>query len=121
MLNFRLLLGVMLVSFMMAGCAEMDVPTPRQILKDPLGEGSVKIGMSKDRVHSIYGDPDMISPVSAAEWNEPREEWVYTGITSLPVGAGYLSEDLYLYFDGDNLTNISRKSLGRIQGNQKIK
>jgi hypothetical protein len=111
----------MLVGMLMAGCADMDVPQPKNILKDPLGEGSLKTGMSKDKVRDIYGDPDIIDMVISPDWNEYREQWVYTATTSLPVGTGFLSEDLYLYFDGDNLTNISRKPLGKIQSNESIK
>ena len=94
----------------------MDVPTPKKILRDPLGEGSLRTGMSKDKVKDIYGDPDIVDMVISPSWKKPREQWVYTATTSLPVGAGFLSEDIYLYFDGDSLTNISRKPLGNIQG-----
>jgi len=108
------LLSVVFLCVFLSGCADIDIPQGDRLLKDPIGEGSLKIGMTKDQVVDVYGDPDMKGTVVSGEWNEPREEWVYSATAStLPVGAGYLSEDLYLYFDGKNLTNISRKPLGK--------
>lgn len=99
-----------------AGCADMDVPGPKEFISDPLGEGSLKKGMSKEEVMDKYGEPDMIGTVYSEEWKESREEWIYNATYSgLPIGAGYLTKDLYLYFDGDNLTNISRESLGKMR------
>lgn len=115
-MKFLLSSLVMFACFLSAGCAEMDVPNTKQILRDPFGEGSLKAGMSKNRVRDVYGEPDIIDTVTAEGWNEPREQWFYRAKTNLPVGAGYLSDDLYLYFDGDNLTNISRNPLGKLQG-----
>jgi len=99
--------------FLLSGCADIEAPKTEQLLKNPLGPGSVKIGMTKSKVISVYGDPDMKNTVWSDEWGGMREEWVYTGIyTALPVNAGYLAKDLYLYFDGENLTNISKEPLG---------
>lgn len=92
---------------------EICLAATDEVLGIPLGSGGLSIGMTKAQVVQRYGDPDITSIVEAAEWNEPREEWVYIAqYTVLPVNAGYLSEDLYLYFDGDNLTNVSKKPLG---------
>ncbi len=95
------------------GCAGIDAPTPESVLKNPTGSGSLYVGMMKEEVISLYGEPDSKQTVSSDEWKEPREEWVYRGrYPVLPISPGYLSKDLYLYFDGENLTNISNKSLG---------
>ena len=111
---YLLLFKVLCVSLLVGGCADMDVPTPMQIVKNPIGLSALKSGMSKNEVMSIYGEPNMKSQVCCADWNGTREEWFYRGrYTGLPVGAEYLSEDVYLYFDGDNLTNISKEPLGR--------
>ncbi|MDD5634855.1 MAG: hypothetical protein PHW46_06235 [Candidatus Omnitrophica bacterium] len=99
---------------MIAGCTEIKAPTPKQIFDNPLGEGSLKIGMSKAHVKDVYGGPTSNRIVTAGEWGGEREEWFYKADYSvLPVGTGYLTEDLYLYFDGDNLTNISREPIGK--------
>ena len=106
-----------------AGCADIQAPSTDQILKNPLGSGGLEIGMTKDRVISMYGEPDAKSTVQSREWNEPREEWFYGGrYSALPVNAGYLSQDLYLYFDGENLTNISKKPLGEreLEGSEDV-
>jgi len=92
----------------------MDIPNPIDVLKDPFVAGGLTKGMSKPEVLSKYGEPNVKTVVSSSEWGGQREEWLYKANYSvLPVNAGYLSEDLYLYFDGDNLTNISKKPLGK--------
>lgn len=94
----------------------MTIPKPVEILEKPLGNGSIRIGMTKEQVIAQYGDADIKNMVISDDWSRAREEWVYTGrYTMLPVSAGYLSKDLYLYFDGENLTNISEKSLGKTE------
>ena len=113
-MNKYLLIGIVLLCVVVSGCADVEIPGAKEIIKNPLGPGSVKIGMTKAQVVEIYGDPSIKGTVISKKWNEPREEWIYRAdISTLPVGAGYLSEDLYLYFDGKNLTNISNKSLGK--------
>jgi len=83
------------------------------MLKDPLGEGSLRVGMTKDKVVSVYGESDAKRVVISEEWGSSRDEWMYKGrYSTFPVNAGYFSEDLYLYFDGENLTNISKTPLG---------
>ena len=116
-LRIHRLLSFVFLCILLAGCADIEVPQGERFLKDPAGEGSLKTGMTKAQVVSVYGEPDIKGTVISDEWNEPREEWIYNATASvLPVGAGYLSEDLYLYFDGKNLTNISRKPLGKRKG-----
>ncbi len=113
-MNIYRLLCLALSCLFLAGCADVEIPKTRQLLKQPLGEGSLKVGMNRDRVVSVYGEPDMKGTVISDKWAHPREEWIYRArISGLPVGAGHLAEDLYLYFDDENLTNISRKPLGK--------
>ena len=99
------LVSVFLIS--LAGCADITPPTPGYILQRPIGTDSVKIGMTKDRVKELWGDPDQVNYVEDKKmWGGLREEWVYVARSGLPVDAGYLSRTKKLYFDGDNLTNI---------------
>ncbi|MFH1847486.1 MAG: hypothetical protein ABH869_08055 [Candidatus Omnitrophota bacterium] len=110
-----LLMAVVLCVFV-SGCADIDVPGPGQLLRGPLGEGSLKVGMSKSQAISIYGEPDKKGRVVSGEWKGEREEWMYSArYPVLPVNAGYLAENLYLYFDDDRITNMSQKSLSQIQ------
>ncbi|MFA6636121.1 MAG: hypothetical protein WCV56_03260 [Candidatus Omnitrophota bacterium] len=98
-----------------SGCAGVQAPRTDEILRQPLGSGGLSTGMTRIQVIGKYGEPDMKNTVSSPEWNSPREEWFYRARYSmLPVNAGYLSDDLYLYFDGDNLTNISKRPIGVI-------
>ncbi len=91
------------------GCAAIEVPNPEEIVKHPLGTEAIKIGMSKHEVESLWGKPDQIQTVENKEkWAGPREMWLYPAqYGSIPVDAGYLSKTKKLYFDGDNLTEIS--------------
>ncbi len=101
-------LSIFLTLLMVAGCADITPPTPGYILKKPLGTESVKVGMTKDRVRDLWGDPDQVNEVTDKDmWGGEREEWVYFARYSrIPVDAGYLSKTKKLYFDGENLTNI---------------
>ncbi len=97
-----------------SGCADMEVPGPRQVLTNPIGTSAVKIGMSKAQVLQIYGEPNFKAEAVSDEWEGLREEWFYNArLSALPVGAGYLTNNVYLYFDGNSLTKISERSLGK--------
>lgn len=100
--------AVSLLGLSMAGCSALTIPTPKEIAQTPLGTESVKIGMTKQQVESLWGKPDSISMAEDKEkWTSPREVWTYRArYGSIPVNAGYLSEDKKLYFDGINLTEI---------------
>lgn len=91
-----------------AGCADITLPTPKEIIENPIGPDSVKVGMTKDKVKSLWGAPDQVNYVKDAEkWSGEREEWVYFArLSKLPVGADYLSKTKKVYFDGDHVTNI---------------
>lgn len=108
---YRLFCFIILI-FFAAGSMFAEAGAVDDLLKVPLGDGGLNPGMTKAQVVQRYGDPDIKSLAESKEWKEPREEWFYRAtFDALPVNAGYLSEDLYLYFDGDNLTNISKKPL----------
>jgi len=99
----------------LSGCADIQ-PNPAQIIKNPIGPNIAKVGMTKSQVISLYGEPGFKKiGVRSEEWEGTREEWFYRAtITGLPVNADYLAEDLYLYFDGNNLTNISHSPLEKM-------
>jgi len=103
-----LVIMCMLSASMLLGCNTLTIPTPDDIIKKPLGSESVKIGMSKQQVESIWGKPDHISTAENKEkWSSPREVWIYNArYGAIPVDAGYLSKTQKLYFDGENLTEI---------------
>jgi len=73
-----------------------------------LGTDSLKIGMTKEQVKSIVGDPDTIIPLERTKdmLSTAREEWVYNGrYTNVPLKADYFGKSMHLIFDGDNLTD----------------
>ena len=107
-INGLLIFSCTLCIFAFSGCAGIEPPNPRDIISHPIGTESVKIGMSKTQVESIWGKPDEVRMVEDKEkWQGARELWVYRAqYSAIPVDAGYFSKSKKLYFDGDNLTNI---------------
>jgi len=106
-LNTLKLFLIPVLLLFLAGCADLTIPSPNYIIERPIGTSSVKIGMTKDKVRDLWGDPDQINDVEdKTMWGGARVEWVYRARTDLPVDAGYLSKTKKLYFDGENLTNI---------------
>lgn len=107
---FRLFL-IAILFLSLTGCADITPPTPEDIIKRPLGSDSVKIGMTKDRIKEMWGEPDQINYVEDKKrWGGTREEWVYTGrYSAIPIDKNYLSKTKRLYFDGESLTNITEE------------
>lgn len=106
------ILVIFVISMVFSGCAEMDVPKPKQMLTDSVGmSGQVRLGMSKDEILAKYGEPDMERVVTSKDWGGERDEWFYSKSTNLPIGMGHTARDAYLYFDGESLTNISDKPI----------
>ncbi|MDD5427731.1 MAG: hypothetical protein PHI58_00650 [Candidatus Omnitrophica bacterium] len=102
-------LAIMMISAaLFSGCSAIIIPNPGEVVKHPLGTESIKIGMSKAQVESIWGKPSQIKMVEDKEkWKGSREVWIYHAqYSSIPVDAGYLSSTKRLYFDGNNLTEI---------------
>ena len=90
------------------GCSAIQVPDAEDVISHPLGTESIKIGMSKQQVESIWGKPNDVRMVENKEKLQgAREVWIYRAqYGSIPVDAGYLSKTKKLYFDGNNLTEI---------------
>lgn len=111
----RLALSSLLViaSLSLSGCGEFNIlDTPRQIMEKPLGTDSIRIGMSRNEVTSIWGKPDQINKLKTADaWQTPKEEWVYIGrYSKIPLDRSYLFKTKYLIFDGNNLVSIGDKT-----------
>jgi hypothetical protein len=100
--------GLLLSVLILCGCSAIIIPDPKDVLDHPLGTESIKIGMTRQQVESIWGKPDSIRIVeNQKKWQGSREVWTYRAqYGSIPVDAGYLSKTKKLYFDGDNLTEI---------------
>ena len=101
-------LAIITAVLFVAGCTDVGMPTPEEIVKRPIGTDSVKIGMTKDKIRQLWGDPDKIEydVKNKALWAGTREEWTYFARSNLPINAGYLSKTKRLYFDHDSLTKI---------------
>ena len=97
------------VSFLaLYGCSAIQIPNPDDVVSHPLGTESIKIGMTKGQVESIWGKPNDIKTVEGKDKLQgSREVWIYRSqYNAIPVDAGYLSKTKKLYFDGENLTEI---------------
>ena len=108
-LKFTLLMpAITILCFLVCGCSAISIPNPEEVVKHPLGTESIKVGMTKDQVESIWGRPSQIKTVEDKEkWQGSREVWIYHAqYSAIPVNAGYFSKNRRLYFDGNNLTQI---------------
>ena len=104
LLSFLIVLSV-------AGCAEINpFEAPQEVIKHPLGTESIRTGSRKEAVIKEWGKPDIVNKLGAPDQSGTlKEEWIYKSrpISPIPVDAGYLSKNKYLYFDGNYLTLIS--------------
>lgn len=106
--NFAGLIILLTSTLILTGCAAITIPNPNEVIEHPLGTESVKIGMTKHEVESLWGKPDEVKFIENKEkWKGSREVWVYRAqYGAIPIDAGYLSKTKKLYFDGENLTEI---------------
>jgi hypothetical protein len=90
------------------GCSTLEVADPKEVIKHPLGTETIRLGMTKEEVESIWGKPDDVTTVDEKDKKMgTREVWIYRAqYGAIPVDAGYLSKTKKLYFDGENLTEI---------------
>ncbi|MFH1075148.1 MAG: hypothetical protein V1752_08675 [Candidatus Firestonebacteria bacterium] len=88
------------------GCSEIKPPTPNEIIRQPLGESPLRIGMPKEEVKSLWGNADEIK-VLDSQPGTIKEEWIYRGrYPNLPINVDYLAETQHLFFDGESLVNF---------------
>jgi len=60
----------------LSGCAEINPPGPGQIMRQPLGESPLRIGMTKEKISSLWGKPDVIRVLGVDAQGMVREEWI---------------------------------------------
>ena len=108
MKKITLLPALLACGIFFCGCSAIIIPNPGDVVKHPLGTESIKVGMTKQQVESLWGKPSLVKTVEdKAKWKGSREVWVYRAeYGSIPFDAGYLSNTKKLYFDGNNLTDI---------------
>ncbi len=93
-----------------SGCAEIKPPTPKEIMYQPLGKSPLRMGMTKEKIKSLWGKPDVVRVLKSDAQGMIREEWVYRGrYPNLPINVDYLSETQHLFFDGENLVRFYRQ------------
>ncbi|MCQ9208167.1 MAG: outer membrane protein assembly factor BamE [Omnitrophica bacterium] len=97
--------SLLLVS--LVSCAEIKPPSPGQILRQPLGESPLRVGMTKEKIKSLWGKPDVVRVLEPDAQGAIKEEWIYRGrYPNLPINVDYLSETQYLFFDGNHLVKF---------------
>lgn len=97
----------LLLSSLLVGCAEISLPAPEEVMRQPLGEGPLRIGMTKEKVESLWGEPDVVRVLGTDAQGMVREEWIYRGrYPNLPINVDYLSETQHLFFDGEHLVKF---------------
>jgi hypothetical protein len=103
--------AALIAAVFLSGCAGITAPTAEELIKEPLRKGSLRIGMTKEHVESLWGKPDEKRIVEDTDkWAGSRELWVYRARTSVvPIDLDYLSKTKKLYFDQERLTNIEEE------------
>lgn len=107
----RFLMAVCLVSMGFAGCSGIEPPSPDKLLTHPLGTSPLHMGMTKDEVKGMWGDPDLVENVIGSDDRlTTKEHWVYYGrVRNLPINYGHLSKTVHIYFDGHNITSFKEE------------
>jgi hypothetical protein len=90
---------------LVGGCAEIAPPSPGEVLESPFGKGPLRIGMSRDEVRDLWGEPDQIDEKEPDRWGTSRQTWTYEAKFpgAVPVDVGYASKTKILEFEGENL------------------
>jgi len=102
---FKLFVVSLLLVFIFLGCAEIEPPSPKEILTPFSGMSPVTLGESKDSVRDKWGEPDEIELLGADDVGLVREAWIYHGrYEDVPVDYKYLSKSKRLIFTGESLT-----------------
>jgi len=104
----KMILSLIIILFSLTGCAIFQPIKHQEALTHPLGTDSLKIGMTKEQVKSLLGEPDVINPLARSNdlLNSEREEWIYNSrYPNQPLNADYFGKSMYLIFDGNNLTS----------------
>lgn len=106
-LRYGIISYLIAVLIYIVGCAEIQPPPFKEVLKHPFGTTGLRIGMSKDQILAAWGEPDVKECDEAGKWGVAKEKWTYYGrYKNLPADVGYLSKAKYLYFDGNILVKF---------------
>lgn len=90
---------------LISACETLPPPTPEQIINNPLGTSSLKLGMAKEAVIAIWGQPNEVIEKGSDELGSMIEEWIYYAkYPAVPVDYNYLSKTQVLTFSGNSLT-----------------
>lgn len=110
-----------ILCLLIIGCAEVEVPTAKEVITHPFGQHQGMRGWTKEEVKAKWGDPDQVVSLEPDEWGSPREEWIYRGrYPDVPIDYKYLSKSKHFYFTGDILVEMkSEEEQQREQAEQK--
>lgn len=102
-----IILTVMFLS--VAGCALFHSTNPGEtIITHPIGTDSIKVGMTKEQVKSLIGEPDAVVYKGRTKdiLSSGIEEWTYRSrYSDMPLKADFFGKTLILTFDGENLSS----------------
>ncbi|MFH1856321.1 MAG: hypothetical protein ABH836_03700 [Candidatus Omnitrophota bacterium] len=92
------------------GCETLPPPTPEKIITNPFGTTPLRMGMSKEEVINLWGQPNEVTEKGQDELGTVKEEWTYQArYPVIPVDYNYLSKDKVLIFSGNSLTDWEDK------------
>lgn len=90
--------------FFAFGCETLPPPTPGKIISNPFGTTPLRVGMEKEEVVSLWGQPNEVLEKGQDELGTVKEDWIYYArYPAIPVDYNYLSKTKTLSFTGNNL------------------
>lgn len=111
-----------ILCLLVMGCAEVEMPTVKDVMTHPLGQQQGMRGWTKEEVKAKWGEPDQVISLAPDEWGSPREEWSYRGrYPDVPIDYKYLSKTKHFYFTGDVLVEMKSEEKQRKQGEEQKK
>ena len=104
------------------GCAEVEVPTVKDVVTHPFGQQQGMRGWTKEEVKTKWGEPDQVISLAPDEWGSLREEWIYHGrYPDVPIDYKYLSKTKHFYFIGEDLAPGKPEEEKKKQGEEQEK
>jgi hypothetical protein len=106
------IISLMLVCGILAGCAGLEAPTPERFVPPWSGASALHLGDSKDYVKDQWGEPEYINQIGVDEVGLVKEEWIYTGrkLPVIEIEPSMLVKGENLIFTGNALTGYVKKT-----------
>lgn len=99
-------LFLVLVIFLILGCADVKTPTAQYALTHPLSTKTMVVsGTSKEEVIEKWGEPNDVIEIGFDDTGLKKEAWIYEAwFPNMPLDHRHFSRRKKIYFIGDYAT-----------------